>query len=177
MSNQPLIYIDGVRVRSEAYPKNRFPLGYAGSSDNTQYSPLNDINPADIERVEIVKGPAATTLYGTEAAAGVIQIFTKRGRVGRARWMAQTDQTLSRIQKFGPTQGFDGRPLTIPANEVSPHGTPDFMYLEPWLGNGWRQKYNLAVEGGSESLQYYSTRRRGSSFGRATCRSGARPTP
>ena len=155
MSNQPLVYIDGVRVRSEGYPKNRFPIGYAGSSDNTQYSPLNDINPGDIDRVEIVKGPAATTLYGTEAASGVIQIFTKRGRTGSARWTAQTDQTLSRIQKFGPTEGFDGAPLVIPANEVNPYGTPDFMYLEPWLDNGWRQKYNLSVDGGSESLQYY----------------------
>ena len=157
MSNQPLVYVDGVRVRSEGYPKNRFPIGYAGSSDNTQYSPLNDIDPATIERVEIVKGPAATTLYGTEAAAGVIQIFTKRGRTGRARWTAHTDQTLSRVQKFGPTQGFEGRPLVIPANEVNPYGTPDYMYLEPWLDDGWRQKYTLAVDGGSEDLQYYAS--------------------
>ena len=75
MGNQPLIYVDGVRMRSEGY--GAAPGG--SRSANVTLSTLDDINPADIERVEIIKGPAATTLYGTEAAAGVIQIFTKRG--------------------------------------------------------------------------------------------------
>jgi len=48
--------------------------------------PLNDIRAEDIDRVEIVKGAAATTLYGTEASGGVIQIFTKRGQAGAPRW-------------------------------------------------------------------------------------------
>ena len=81
-SNLPIIYIDGVRTRSDGYFRNR-PVGdYTGRGANVQASPLNDINPADIERIEIIKGSAASTLYGTEASAGVIQIFTKRGRVG-----------------------------------------------------------------------------------------------
>lgn len=155
MSNQPLIYIDGVRMRSDGYPKNTFPVGYSGNSDNTVYSPLNDIDPSNIERVEIIKGPAATTLYGTEAAAGVIQVFTKHGQAGAARWTFQTDQSLSQVQRFGPTEGFDGRPLSIPANEVDPYGTPGYMYLEPWLRNGYRQKYSLSLSGGREDLQYF----------------------
>lgn len=154
-SNQPLIYIDGVRVRSDGYPKNTFPVGYSGNSDNTVYSPLNDINPADIARVEVVKGPAATTLYGSEASAGVIQIFTKRGRAGETRWTFQTDQSLSQVRPFGPTEGFDGKPLVVPDDEVDPYGTPSYMYLEPWLGTGYGQKYNLSVAGGRESLRYY----------------------
>lgn len=154
-SNQPLIYIDGVRVRSYGYPKNTFPVGYAGNSDNTVYSPLNDINPADIERVEVVKGPAATTLYGSEASAGVIQIFTKRGRAGATRWTFQTDQSLSQVRAFGPTLGFDGSNLSIPAGEESPYGTPDYMYLEPWLGTGHGQKYLLSLSGGKENLDYF----------------------
>jgi TonB-linked SusC/RagA family outer membrane protein len=154
-SNQPLIYIDGVRMRSDGYPKNVFPVGYAGNSDNTVYSPLNDIDPADIERVEVVKGPAATTLYGSEASAGVIQIFTKRGRSGATRWTFQTDQSLSQVRRFGPTQGFDGSALNIPAGEESPYGTPDYMYLEPWLGTGHGQKYLVSLSGGKESLEYF----------------------
>src|SRR5437016_3756827 len=79
-SNQPIVYVDGVRVRSEGYKRNRPPFndsnGFRGG--NYQASPLNDINPADVDRVEIIRGAAASTLYGTEAAAGVIQIFTKR---------------------------------------------------------------------------------------------------
>jgi TonB-dependent starch-binding outer membrane protein SusC len=155
MSNNPLIYVDGVRIRAESYPKNAFPIGYIGTSDNTLYSPLNDINPSEIDRVEIIKGPAATTLYGTEAAAGVIQIFTKRGRGGPARWTMEVDQSASRVPEFGPTRGVDGSPLVIPQNEVSPHGTPQYMYLDPWLRTGWRQKYVLGVSGGVEDIQYY----------------------
>ena len=68
----------------------------------TPYNPLNDLNPDDIERVEIVKGPAATTLYGTEAAAGVIQIFTKRGGQGAPVWNAEIQQGFSYFRPVGP---------------------------------------------------------------------------
>ncbi len=155
MSNQPLIYVDGTRVVNESFPKNYFPIGYAGSSDNSTYSPLNDINPEDIERVEVIKGPAATTLYGTEAAAGVIQIFTKRGNRGRARWAANISQALSQVQDFGPSQGFDGSSITIPASEVDPYGTPGKMYLEPYLRTGLEQRYDLSVNGGTEDFTYF----------------------
>src|SRR3712207_2974329 len=102
MSNQPLIYVDGVRLRSDGYARNVPPTGSNLRSGNDRASPFNDINPADIERVEIIKGAAAATLYGTEAAAGVIQIFTKRGHSGRPVWTAEVDQGFSRALKFGP---------------------------------------------------------------------------
>lgn len=76
--NNPLIYIDGVRV----YNGNG-PVAVGGGQ---QSSPLNDISPDDIDHIEIVKGPSATTLYGTEASGGVIQIFTKQGRAGAPQW-------------------------------------------------------------------------------------------
>jgi TonB-dependent SusC/RagA subfamily outer membrane receptor len=155
MSNQPLIYVDGTRVVNQSFPKNYFPIGYAGSSDNSTYSPLNDINPEDIARIEIIKGPAATTLYGTEAAAGVIQIFTKRGTTGRARWTANISQTASQVRDFGPSQGFDGNPITIPGNEVDPYGTPGKMYLEPYLRTGLEQRYDLSVNGGTSDFTYF----------------------
>jgi outer membrane receptor protein involved in Fe transport len=155
MSNQPLIYVDGTRVVNQNYPKNYFPVGYAGSSDNTTYSPLNDINPEDIDRVEVIKGPAATTLYGTEAAAGVIQIFTKKGTRGAARWTATVSQAFSQVQNFGPTTGFDGNPIVIPANEVDPYGTPGKMYMEPYLRTGLEQRYLLSVNGGGENFTYF----------------------
>ena len=154
-SNQPLMYVDGVRIKSDGFPKNTFPTGYSGNSDNTVYSPLNDIDPADIERIEVIKGPAATTLYGTEAAAGVIQIFTKRGQTGSARWTFQTDQSLSSTPKFGPTKGFDGSALVIPAGEVNPFGTVDYMYLDPWLGTGHKGKYTLSLDGGRDEVKYF----------------------
>jgi hypothetical protein len=101
-SNQPLIYIDGVRVRSQSYARNQQASFGAGRGNNVTASPLNDINPNDIARIEVIKGSAASTLYGTEAAAGVIQIFTKRGASGAARWTMQIDQGFNRLLPFAP---------------------------------------------------------------------------
>ena len=91
MSNQPLIYVDGVRIRSDGLALNHAVGQHVAFGPKDVMGPLNDINPSDIERIEIVKGPAATALYGTEAAGGVIQIFTKRGSGGAAQWSAQID--------------------------------------------------------------------------------------
>ena len=136
LSNQPLIYIDGVRVRGDGYPMGVPIVGNVSRSSNDISSPLNDINPADIDRIEIIKGAAATTLYGTEAAAGVIQIFTKKGHAGAPRWTAQMDQGFSHVLEFGTD--------TVP-----------YMHLDPWLRNAWRQKYAASVGGGGEDLQYF----------------------
>lgn len=73
LSNQPLIFIDGVRVNE----------GIIGSGQSGQaFDRFNDLNPEEIESIEVVKGPAAATLYGADASAGVIQIITKKGRTG-----------------------------------------------------------------------------------------------
>ena len=101
LTNQPLIFIDGVRTRSDEYPRNGIFTGTTQRGANSNSSPLNDINPDDIDRIEIVKGAAAATLYGTDAAAGVIQIFTKRGAAGAAKWQARFNTGLSTLQKFG----------------------------------------------------------------------------
>ena len=154
-SNQPLIYIDGIRIKNDGFPKSTYPTGYSGNSDNTVYSPLNDIDPTHIERIEVIKGPAATTLYGTEAAAGVIQIFTKRGQAGQSRWTFQTDQSLSSTPKFGPTKGFDGNDLVVPQGEVNPFGTVDYLYLDPWLSTGHKGKYTVGLEGGRDEIKYF----------------------
>jgi len=136
MSNQPLVYVDGVRMRSEPYPKNDSGAESDNRSNNDVQSPLNDLNPSDIERIEVIKGAAATTLYGTEAASGVIQIFTKRGRQGAAEWTADISQGFSQLRPFAP--------------EPEP-----YLYLEPWLKNAHRQTYNLSVRGGTQSMNYF----------------------
>src|SRR2546421_3818906 len=81
LSNQPLMYVDGVRV--DADPATGPANQAFGSASISRY---NDFNPDDIESIEVLKGPAATTLYGTEASGGVIQIITKQGTPGPARW-------------------------------------------------------------------------------------------
>jgi TonB-linked SusC/RagA family outer membrane protein len=160
MSNQPIIYVDGIRVRSEGLPKNVGASGYAGRGPNSVYGPLNDLDPDDIERIEVIKGAAATTLYGTEAAAGVIQIFTKRGQPGAARWTVESEQGFAKLGKFGPTEDFRGRPIVVPASEdeVAPLGVPDdpsYMFIDPYLRTAYRAKYGLSVSGGVEDLSYF----------------------
>lgn len=81
LDQRPVIYIDGVRVDA-----NQNEWGGMGNAACCSFSGgaaedrLSDLNPADIERIEVLKGAAAATLYGSEATNGVIQIFTKRGR-------------------------------------------------------------------------------------------------
>ena len=79
LSNEPLLYIDGVRVYNEAAVPTQ---GFQNFSGETP-SRINDLNPEEIESIEVLKGPSAATIYGTEASNGVIQVITKRGRAGR----------------------------------------------------------------------------------------------
>jgi len=79
LSNDPIYVIDGVRLTSQSASLT---IGVGGTAP----SRVNDISPEEIENIEIVKGPSAATLYGTDAANGVVVITTKRGRAGAARW-------------------------------------------------------------------------------------------
>jgi TonB-dependent starch-binding outer membrane protein SusC len=147
LSNQPLVYVDGVRLRSDEYPKNVPTAGSQLRGPNVNASPLNDINPDDIERIEIIKGAAATTLYGTEAASGVIQIFTKRGQAGKPVWTAQTTQGFSSERPFGPDDGAECS-ATVECSK--------YLFINPWLQNGRRQGYVGTVSGGTTTgLKYF----------------------
>ena len=77
LSNEPLLYLDGVLVSNA---KGGISLG------GQDYSRLNDINPEELENIEILKGPAATAIYGSAAANGVILLTSKKGRAGATRW-------------------------------------------------------------------------------------------
>lgn len=79
LSNEPLLIVDGIRVNSST---TSFSVGLGGQT----ISRFDDINPEEIESVEVIKGPAAASLYGTAAANGVIRVSTKRGASGPARW-------------------------------------------------------------------------------------------
>lgn len=79
LSNDPLLIVDGVRVDNSSLSTS---IGTGGQ----QPSRFNDINPEEIENIEVIKGPAAAALYGTAAANGVIQITTRKGRAGKTRW-------------------------------------------------------------------------------------------
>jgi TonB-dependent starch-binding outer membrane protein SusC len=81
LSNEPLLIVDGVRLDNT--PESS-PIDVGGQFP----SRINDLNPEDIESIEVIKGPAAAALYGTAAANGVLQVTTKKGRAGKTRWDA-----------------------------------------------------------------------------------------
>jgi TonB-dependent SusC/RagA subfamily outer membrane receptor len=85
LSNAPIWIVDGVR----------FNAGAVGVSTGGQSaSLLNSLNAEEVESIEVVKGPAAATLYGTGAANGVIVVTTKKGAAGNAKWNWYTEQGI-----------------------------------------------------------------------------------
>ncbi|MEX2528231.1 MAG: TonB-dependent receptor [Gemmatimonadota bacterium] len=138
--NDPLIYVDGVRMDNSMTQV---------ASVSTQV--LDQLNPADIERVEVLSGAAAATLYGTEASSGVIQIFTRRGREGPPQFSLLMEQGLAKI------------PLSrIPHNVVYDAATNSIFRNAPaedFVRAGHRQNYNLSVSGGAPSVQYFASLR------------------
>ena len=93
----PLIYVDGIRM----YGRRADTGGRGGS--RMDFNPISHIKSEDIERIEVVRGPAATTLYGTEASGGVIQIFTKRGSADLpTQWSANFAVGAHTLLRAGP---------------------------------------------------------------------------
>ena len=86
LSNEPLYYLDGIRLESASSSTTLNIGGFSDRSCNQGPSRINDIHPDDIESIEIVKGPAAATLYGIQASNGVVRITTKHGTAGPPRW-------------------------------------------------------------------------------------------
>jgi len=152
LSGDPLIYINGVRMD----PPEAFSERYSSIST------LQDINPADIERVEVIKGPAAATLYGTEAANGVIQIFTRKGVQGAPSFTASAELGTNFLQDPAGTFGeaWYRDPETGEVKSVNSYladEDPDFMpnaFGRPVFRYGPIQQYSVSVRGGSELIRY-----------------------
>jgi TonB-linked SusC/RagA family outer membrane protein len=110
-NNEPIVYVDGVRIDNGG----GFGAGFIGTGGGGRPSRLDDINPSSIEKVEVLKGAAAATLYGTEASAGVLLITTKKGAVSNTKWSLELEQTAktypaSRVES---QFGFAGRSCGI----------------------------------------------------------------
>ena len=157
--NQPLIYIDGIRL-----PSGMPEASQGESQENASF--LGSINPADIDRIEVIKGPAASTLYGTEASAGVIQIFTKKGQPGKPRWTFNMKQGLSTIGHVGPELDPTGlhvndctRQLAFDSTtyQFSVVNTPDpgCPSSGTWLRDAHVHDYQLSARGGAGDVTYY----------------------
>lgn len=123
----PVIYVDGIRVDNN--PEGRLNIGTGGQRSSS----LADLVTGEIDHVEIIKGGAAATLYGSEAANGVIQIFTKKGIPGNSKW------------NFNFTSGFaKGQTKNVWSDYVKNN----------FFQNGPFQSYRLGLSGGAEDLTY-----------------------
>ena len=123
---QPIMYIDGIRM-STAGLGNFDPSGQglAGNSGGQGANALDLLNPSDIESIEIVRGPAAATLYGADAANGVIQVITKKGARGQqnVQWSARADYGKNDLGSVDLPQNY----TTCDATKQAAHqtnGTP-----------------------------------------------------
>jgi len=171
LSNNPIYVIDGVKVE-----------GTTGSSTlsvgGTTPSRVGDLNPEEIESIEIVRGPSASTLYGTDAANGVIVITTKRGVAGRTQYTYYTEQTAItdrntypsafRGWRTGSTSGTTSTASntvqcfltqaaagTCTQDSVTSYNLFEDKESTPF-GTGYRQQHGLQLRGGSEVVRYFA---------------------
>jgi TonB-linked SusC/RagA family outer membrane protein len=168
LTNNPIYIIDGIRVE-----------GTTGSSSvsvgGTTPSRVGDLTPEEIESIEIVRGPSASTLYGTDAANGVIVITTKKGIAGRTQWTYYTEQTAIRDQNDWPTayrawrsgstasnttQCFlSGVTSTVPATMCTQDSVTSYNLFNDSeatpFGIGYRQQHGLQLRGGTEAIRFF----------------------
>jgi TonB-dependent starch-binding outer membrane protein SusC len=157
--NEPLYVVDGVPVNSSSDFVSVVNGGQGGS-------PLNVINPADIESIEILKDASAAAIYGTRAAAGVVLITTKKGKKGEPQVLFNSYYGVQNISKridLANAENFAILDNEMRANALKPRNP---LLLNPsHLGEGtdWQnqiytrgvlQNYNLSVSGGNEKSTY-----------------------
>jgi TonB-linked SusC/RagA family outer membrane protein len=169
LSNEPLYYVDGIRIESNPTSTS---IDFSGGVEGGTPSAINDINPDDIESIEIIKGPAAATLYGIQASNGVVRITTKRGNSGRPRWTFFTelgsvsDHNTYPINFFGRDNtatgvDYDGFCIAVydaqglctqtSIDRYTPLEDPATRPLKA----GLRQQYGGSVSGGSDFGTYF----------------------
>ncbi|HYW30265.1 MAG TPA: TonB-dependent receptor, partial [Gemmatimonas sp.] len=139
--SDPLYIIDGVIIDNGSAQ-----LTDLGGRSNPQ-NRLADLNPADIDRVEIIRGAAAAALYGSRANNGVVQIFTKRGSLGKPRFTFSSRYSSSELREQQPFNlyPFDANGLPIAR----------FNYQDDIFARADGTEQNLTVEGGNEGTRYY----------------------
>jgi TonB-dependent SusC/RagA subfamily outer membrane receptor len=140
--SEPLYIVDGVIVDNSSDQLIDF-----GARSNVQ-NRLADLDPNDIDRIEIVRGAAAAALYGSRANNGVVQIFTKRGVAGAPRITFGTRYTSEHLAK---RLALNLAPLDAAGNPVTRYDYQDEIFR-----TGSLKEMNLSAEGGSEKTTYYA---------------------
>ena len=155
LSGDPIIYVDGVRLNDSRGAEDR----------HFNSSTLADFNPADIESIEVIKGPAAATLYGTEASDGVIQIITKSGSVGAPVFEVSTEFGQNYWPNFPGYERLSWFPDPEKCPSV-PCASADQLIginmrtedIQNGFGDAFQdgiiQRINIGVRGGTDLIRY-----------------------
>jgi len=178
LNSAPIVIVDGVRYQSDNSIDNGANHQDLRGGNTQQRSPLNDLNPNDIATIEVVKGPSASTLYGPDAANGVIVVTTKRGKIGtpQFRWYARPvtssvpepgySQTSYKIWSHSPTTGAPIlAPCTLALQYVDHYCVLDSITLQksviqvdslsPIAKNRPTWQYGASLSGGSQASRYF----------------------
>jgi TonB-linked SusC/RagA family outer membrane protein len=168
-SNDPLYVVDGVFI-------NNTNLVATGLGNQVSSNPIADINPADIQSIEILKDANATAIYGSRGANGVVLIQTKRGKANtKTRITLDTYQATSKAPKtYKLVTGSElatlenerflndgGNPALLPYRAVASggRGTPEEQPTYDRLSDVFRrahtQSYQVSAAGGSDKTQFY----------------------
>ncbi|MEO1655729.1 MAG: carboxypeptidase-like regulatory domain-containing protein, partial [Bacteroidota bacterium] len=158
--NQPLFIIDGVYVDNSEVPNGlRDASGANSGSEENSSNRIADIDPADIENIEILKGPSAAAIYGTRANAGVIIITTKRGKSGRTRINFAQDVGFSTIIENIGVRQFTADEV---ANEFGAADLAEFQanglidYEDEIFGEtGLVLNTRLSITGGNQKTSFF----------------------
>jgi TonB-linked SusC/RagA family outer membrane protein len=165
-STEPLYVIDGVAIQGSAQAGIQLSRPGGGDDENT-VSPLAQLNPNDIESIDILKDASATAIYGSRAANGVVMITTKRGKSGTGKitydgWYGSQEQgkflKMANLQQYAVLQNelsedFFISPRTEFANpaELGP-GT---NWQKAIFQHAPEQSHSLAFSGGTDRSDYY----------------------
>ncbi len=162
-SSQPLFVVDGVPLN------NRTNVNVFNSGDGTRYNPMADINPNDIASMEVLKDAAASAIYGSRAANGVVLITTKRGVAGTNRitydvttgWNEASNRPdMLNGDDFVAIQNEKARNAGLPDIadniDVNGDGIPDRTdWIDQLFRKGFYQTHQLSLSGGTDKVQYY----------------------
>jgi TonB-linked SusC/RagA family outer membrane protein len=169
-SSEPLYIVDGVIINNATNRVTNTSSNYDGGNfvGTIGQSRMVDINPADIERVEVLNGAAAAATYGSRANAGVIQIFTKRGKTGAAKVSFSSTYMSSSLRKKlevnqapvkfgGPTDGPGAltqdiitAPFATNTTAVKRYDYQDYIFR-----NASGTDNTISISGGTDKTKYY----------------------
>lgn len=148
-SSDPLYIIDGVIVNNNSTNV----LNITSVVQNR----LSDVNPQDIERIEVIKGGAAAAIYGSRASNGVVQIFTKKGVAGKPKISFSTSINFNSLRK---SRDFNDAPLDWVSSDITDASTTPatrYDYQDMVFQNSVGTDNYLSMSGGRDNTRYFSS--------------------